>query len=413
MSNLILTILFGYLGTYRFSKKQNKLGFVYLFTCGLFGIGWIYDIYLAYLDYKKSQKRFTDSTHQKQSQENFIEKNNTDTRIVSQTEETSHNIENCPKIIYDHKMNFNHLSLDDIIDTNPEEYIVFDCETTGLFPHSGDRIIEFCFLKYKNNAIIEKLTALVNPNCSLPHKITTLTGISDADLADKPTIDKFIDSIIKFINNQIIVGHNVNFDIEFLSNEISECNFNTEELNVSYIDTLEMVKKTIFDIENNKLSTLKKYLNIEVQSHRAEADCEVAQAVYEYCYKLLIEKVLNQRKMEINSKIREQKCLESMTDDEKEISNYFLETARNHKKELKLSFMSDKAMSFSLCGIEVGRIKFNGRKHYCKLFAGDFNTHEWQYVESPTKENVLGYIDDLFIYIDKEYEKYFLKYGKQ
>ena len=48
--SLLLTVLFGYLGYYRFTKKQYAMGILYLFTFGLFGFGWIYDIYLAYRD---------------------------------------------------------------------------------------------------------------------------------------------------------------------------------------------------------------------------------------------------------------------------------------------------------------------------------------------------------------------------
>ncbi len=54
MANFIITIIFGYLGTYRFSKKQYGLGLLYIFTYGLFGIGWIYDIFLSYKDYKNT-----------------------------------------------------------------------------------------------------------------------------------------------------------------------------------------------------------------------------------------------------------------------------------------------------------------------------------------------------------------------
>lgn len=161
MSNLILTILFGYLGTYSFSKKQNKLGFVYLFTCGLFGIGWIYDIYLAYLDYKKSQKHFTDSTHQKQSQENFIEKNNTDTHIVSQTEETSHNIENGSKTVKKDEFckNGNEVDLDDALETIKTynenlKNIIYD--KTILLTHTNTEGRQRIIKKLVNDNSIEK-----------------------------------------------------------------------------------------------------------------------------------------------------------------------------------------------------------------------------------------------------------------
>lgn len=42
-----VAILLGWCGGYRFYKKQYVLGFVYLFTCGIFCIGWIADIILA------------------------------------------------------------------------------------------------------------------------------------------------------------------------------------------------------------------------------------------------------------------------------------------------------------------------------------------------------------------------------
>lgn len=41
---LVLCFLFGYLGAHKFYTGQSKMGFVYLCTVGLFGIGWIYDL---------------------------------------------------------------------------------------------------------------------------------------------------------------------------------------------------------------------------------------------------------------------------------------------------------------------------------------------------------------------------------
>ena len=51
---LILTIVFGWLGIHKFYNKQYGLGVLYLFTWGLFGIGWIFDIY-ACLYYKSEE----------------------------------------------------------------------------------------------------------------------------------------------------------------------------------------------------------------------------------------------------------------------------------------------------------------------------------------------------------------------
>ncbi len=55
---VILTVMFGYLGIYRFYKGQFRLGLVYLFTYGFFGIGWIVDIFLAVREYKENKNNF-------------------------------------------------------------------------------------------------------------------------------------------------------------------------------------------------------------------------------------------------------------------------------------------------------------------------------------------------------------------
>lgn len=39
----IICLLFGYLGIHKFIEKKTGMGFLYLFTVGLFGFGWLYD----------------------------------------------------------------------------------------------------------------------------------------------------------------------------------------------------------------------------------------------------------------------------------------------------------------------------------------------------------------------------------
>ena len=47
-NELILTILLGWLGVHKFIEKEYGIGIIYLLTFGLFGIGWIYDIYTCF-----------------------------------------------------------------------------------------------------------------------------------------------------------------------------------------------------------------------------------------------------------------------------------------------------------------------------------------------------------------------------
>lgn len=45
ISDLVLVVTLGWLGIHKFKEKKNGLGFLYMFTFGLCGIGWLYDIY--------------------------------------------------------------------------------------------------------------------------------------------------------------------------------------------------------------------------------------------------------------------------------------------------------------------------------------------------------------------------------
>ena len=44
MKDFIITLLFGWAGVHKFMQKKTAMGILYLFTFGLFGIGWIVDI---------------------------------------------------------------------------------------------------------------------------------------------------------------------------------------------------------------------------------------------------------------------------------------------------------------------------------------------------------------------------------
>jgi len=55
---LCLAICFGFLGAYRFYIGQPFYGFLYLFTGGFLGVGWIYDIIVASIALYNEKKRY-------------------------------------------------------------------------------------------------------------------------------------------------------------------------------------------------------------------------------------------------------------------------------------------------------------------------------------------------------------------
>lgn len=178
---------------------------------------------------------------------------------------------------------------------NIRDYVVLDLETTGLNTEK-DKITEFSLLKVKDGKVIDKMCELVNPETHIPVVVEELTGITNEMVKDKKPLRDYMDTIIKFIDNNIIVGHNAIFDISFIKTEL--CNIkeqNDIELidisNIQYIDTLLLVELLEFPTKNFKLETLKEYLKIEQNSHRAEDDTFTTQKLYEVCNTLIAKEI--------------------------------------------------------------------------------------------------------------------------
>ena len=66
-------------------------------------------------------------------------------------------------------------------------YVAIDLETTGLDP-ARDAIIEVGAVTFRGNDVIEEFTSLVNPLRDIPPFVSQLTGITDAMVADAPSL---------------------------------------------------------------------------------------------------------------------------------------------------------------------------------------------------------------------------------
>ena len=99
--------------------------------------------------------------------------------------------------------------------------IVFDTETTGLYPTSGDRVTEVGCVE-----IIDFIPtgrtwhAYVNPQRSTPKEVIEITGLTDAFLADKPLFSQVAEEFIEFVGDAGLVAHNAPFDRGFINMEL-------------------------------------------------------------------------------------------------------------------------------------------------------------------------------------------------
>lgn len=160
----------------------------------------------------------------------------------------------------------------------PREYICIDTETTGLEYEFCD-IIELAAARVVDGRITDTFSELVNPGYNLPDFITDLTGITNEMLSVAPKIGDVLPRFLDFCGDNIIVGHNVNFDVNFISYAAE--NLGKSFLN-DYIDTLRIARKLFPEKEHHRLFEVAQYCGVEQpQQHRAVADVETTVACFE------------------------------------------------------------------------------------------------------------------------------------
>ena len=104
--------------------------------------------------------------------------------------------------------------------------VVFDLETTGLFPKK-DRIIELGAIKVSPDGTEEERCWLLNPSIPIPPESTAVHGIADEDVKDCPTFAERADEIFAFFEGCDLSGFNSDrYDIPCLEEEFARVGMN-------------------------------------------------------------------------------------------------------------------------------------------------------------------------------------------
>jgi len=121
--------------------------------------------------------------------------------------------------------------------------IVFDTETTGLDPRSGDRMVEIGCIEIVNRVPTGRtFHAYFNPDRPMPIEAEQVHGLGDAFLADKPRFHENVLDLLEFIADSPLVAHNAQFDFGFLNCELGACGHPEVALD-RMIDTLAIARR--------------------------------------------------------------------------------------------------------------------------------------------------------------------------
>jgi DNA polymerase-3 subunit epsilon len=121
--------------------------------------------------------------------------------------------------------------------------IVFDTETTGLNPLTGDRMVEIgCVELFNRIETGRTFHAYFNPGRPMPAGAEAIHGLSDIFLSDKPSFHDRCEELLEFIADSPLIAHNASFDFGFLNHELRNCGRDLICLS-RMIDTLALARQ--------------------------------------------------------------------------------------------------------------------------------------------------------------------------
>lgn len=156
-------------------------------------------------------------------------------------------------------------------------FVCFDIETTGLNPSNAE-IIEIGALKVRDGKVIQTFSEFIRPMNGVPKNITALTGIKDTMVQDAAPVDIVIRRFIDFVEEDILIGHNIMFDYSFIKTAANREHLHFEKKG---IDTLELCRKLHKELESKSLESMCKHYNIiNRHAHRAYDDAKATALLY-------------------------------------------------------------------------------------------------------------------------------------
>ena len=161
--------------------------------------------------------------------------------------------------------------------------IVFDTETTGFDPSTGDRIVEIGCVELLNRIPTgATFHAYINPERDMPPQAEAVHGLSADFLADKPLFAEVAEKFLEFIGEESkLVAHNAGFDMTFIDFELKKCGL-IPPTRDRVIDTLTLARRK-HPGGGNKLDDLCARYGIDNSrrtKHGALLDAELLAEVY-------------------------------------------------------------------------------------------------------------------------------------
>ncbi|MDH5181618.1 MAG: 3'-5' exonuclease [Gammaproteobacteria bacterium] len=170
---------------------------------------------------------------------------------------------------------------------NETRFVVMDTETTGLHAYSGDAIIDIALIEMQGLQITGRtFQTRINPQRAIPASSTVFHHLTDKDVADAPILVTVLPAILDFIDNAVLVGHHISFDIRFINKTLQKvCH---GRLQNPWLDTMLLYLEHRGQIGHYTLEEVARYCKVDiVNRHSATGDAAATAAIFTHLVQLL------------------------------------------------------------------------------------------------------------------------------
>jgi DNA polymerase III subunit epsilon len=159
------------------------------------------------------------------------------------------------------------------------EFVALDIESTGLAP-GRHRILEVGAVIVRNGEPGAHFQRLINPGRRIPQFITRFTGISEAMIKRAGTAAEVLPQLHEFVDSRPIVGHNIGFDLGFLSYETQNASLDFD-FPLEGIDTIGLARRYLTGMRRASLDRVAISLHLPIHTrHRALPDALLTAQVF-------------------------------------------------------------------------------------------------------------------------------------
>lgn len=149
----------------------------------------------------------------------------------------------------------------------PDTYIAIDIETPN---RKNNRISQIGLLLIKDGVVSANYGTLINPECAFDAINTKLTGLDSSTVSRAPKFNQYWPSIEHLFAEYVVVGHNVEFDLNAISKACSS--YGLEFPGVQYVCTFVESLNRFPKLEKHSLDYLAAHFEIDLDCHHDAND---------------------------------------------------------------------------------------------------------------------------------------------